>query len=82
MHGNKGAIRAAWDHTQMGRAILRDFIEKNAEQMPHKSRTMQYGSTETQLVIPDVYKQIDIWEEVNATLDAIGCKQMSLSTFN
>ena len=82
MHGNKGAIRAAWDHTQMGRAILRDFVEKNAEQMPHKSRTMQDGSRETQLVIPDVYKQVDIWEEVNATLEAVGCKQMSLSTFN
>ncbi len=82
MHGNKGAIRAAWDHTQMGRAILREFVEKNAEQMPHKSRTMQDGSRETQLVIPDVYKQIDIWTEVNGTLEQLGCKKMSMSTFN
>ena len=82
MHGNKGEIRATWDHTQMGRAILRDFVEKNVEQMPHKSRTMQDGSRETQLVIPDVYKQVDIWAEVNGTLEQLGCKHMSMSTFN
>ena len=43
MHGNKGAVRASWDHTQMGRTIHRECVEKSAVQMPHKSRTMGDG---------------------------------------
>ena len=43
---------------EMAKAYLYDFIDKNAERMPHKSRTSVYGGRETQLVLPSMYKQV------------------------
>ena len=68
MHGNLGVIGKARDHIEMGKAIIRDFVENNSEQMPHKCRTLMDGSRETQLVIPEIYRQTDILHEVNLGL--------------
>ena len=82
MHGNMGLIRKGRDHTEMGRAIIQRFVENCSERMPHKSRTMQDGTRETLLVIPDMYKQVDILHEVNVSLKELNYQQMSSSTFN
>ena len=68
MHGNDGVIRKGRDHTKMDRTLIRSFVEENLEKMPHKSRTMEDGTRETLLAIPNTYKQIDILHDVNKTL--------------
>ena len=66
----------------MARALLRDFVDNNAEPMPHKSRTMLDGSRETRLVIPAIFKQVDILGEINTTLDQMGYeKRLSKASF-
>ena len=82
MHGNEGVIRKGRDHTKMGRAMIRAFVETNSERMPHKSRTMKDGTRETLLVIPSTYKQVDILDDVNKTLKGLNYKEMSSTTFN
>ena len=81
MHGNEGVIRKGRDHTKMGRAMIRTFVEKNLERMPHKSRTMGDGTRETLLVIPSTYNQVDILD-VNKTLKGLNYKEISSTTFN
>ena len=82
VHGNEGVIRKGRHHTQMGRALIRSFVEENSEKMPHKSRTMEDGTRETLLVIPNTYKQVDILDDINKTLGRMGLQSMSSSTFN
>ena len=82
VHGNEGVIRKGREHTEMGRAMIRSFVETNSERMPHKSRTMGDGTRETLLVIPSTYKQIDILHDVNKTLERLNYNPMSSTTFN
>ena len=50
--------------------------------MPSKRRAMLDGSRETQLVIPKTYKQVDILDDMNITLDQLGYeKKMLKSSF-
>lgn len=65
MHGNLGVMGKARNHIEMDKAIIHDFVENNSERMPYKCRTLVDGSRETQLVIPEIYRQIDILHEVN-----------------
>lgn len=81
-HGNMGIIRKAWDHVEMAKAILHDFVQNNADQMPHRSRTTTEGERETQLVLSGLYKQQDILREVNMTLSSLQLKSISHSTLS
>ena len=82
IHGNTGIVRRSLEHTGMARALLEDFVNVNSERMPNKSRTMLDGSRETQLKIPETYKQVDILCEINTTLDQLGYKKkLSRSSF-
>ena len=81
-HGNSEIIRKGHEHVEMGKALIQEFIDKNAEKMPHKSRTSIYGSRETQLVLPSMYKQVDIMREVNETLASLGYSCLSQPTFS
>ena len=82
VHGNDGLIRKGRDHIEMGRALIRSFVDENLEKMPHKSRTMDDGTRETLLAIPNTYKQIDILHDVNKTLQSLSLQPMSSTTFN
>ena len=55
----------------MGRALIRSFVEENSKKMPHKSRTMEDGTRETLLAIPNTYKQVDILDDINKTLGSM-----------
>ena len=82
IHGNDSLIRKGRDHTKMGRALIRSFVEENLEKMPHKSRTMEDETRETLLAIPNIYKQIDILLDVNKTLQSLSLQPMLSTTFN
>ena len=82
MHGNDGVIRKGRDHIEMGRALIHSFVDKDSERMPHKSRTMEDGTRETLLAIPNTYKQIDNLHDVDKTLDSMSLKTMSSTSFN
>ena len=82
VHGNKGIMRRSLEHTGLARALLQDFVDNNSERMPNKSRTMLDGSRETQLVIPETYKQVDILDDINTTLGQLGYeRKLSKSSF-
>lgn len=57
VHGKEGLLRIGGDHTKMGRALIHSFVDTSSERMPHKCRTMEDGTRETLLVIPNAYKQ-------------------------
>ena len=76
-HGNTTIICKVHAHVDMGKAIIQEFIDKNAERMPHKSWTSINGNHETWLVLPSMYKQVDILCEVNATLASLGYSILS-----
>ena len=64
------------------RYVNGDFVNNNAERMPYKSVTTIDGKRETQLVILDMYKQVDIMHEINLTMKNLKYKEVSKSTFN
>ena len=82
--GNKREIlkRKARNHTEMGRALIRSFVEENLEKMPHKSRIMEDGTRETLLALPNTYKQIEILQDVNKTLQSMSLQPMSSTTLD
>ena len=81
-HGNTGVLRRGLQHTRKARALLDEFVNINSEPAPHKSRTMLNGSMETRLSIPSIFKQVDILNEINATLEQLGHdKRLSKSSF-
>ena len=45
-HGNTAIIHKGHVHVEMGKAIIQEFIDKNAERMYHKSRTSIDGNPE------------------------------------
>ncbi len=81
-HGNSGIIRKSMTHVEMAKSLIQGFIDNNADQMPHKSRTTMHGTRETQRVLPSMYKQVDILREVNDTLITLGYKTLSQPTFS
>ena len=81
-HGNTAIIRKIHEHIEMSKAYIQEFIDKNVERMPHKSRTSAYAGRETQLVLPSMYKQVDILRKVNATLASLGYSTLSQPTFS
>lgn len=56
MHGNLGIIRKQMTHVKMAKSPIQGFIDNNAEQMPHRTRTSMCGTRETQQVLPSMYK--------------------------
>lgn len=82
MHGNLGIIRKQMTHVEMAKSLIQGFIDNNADQMPHKTRTSMHGTRETQRVLPSMYKQVDILREVNDTLMSLNYKPLSQPTFS
>ena len=66
----------------MGKALIQEFIDKNAKKMPHKSRTSIDGTHDPQLVLLSMYKQVGILREVNATLASLGYAHLSTLAFS
>ena len=81
-HGNTGIIRKGMTHVEMAKSLIQGFIDNNADQMPHKSRTTMHGARETQRVLPSMYKQVDILREVNDTLVTLKYKKLSQPSFS
>ena len=82
VHGNTGVLRRGLQHTSEARALLDEFVSMKSKPAPHKSRTMLDGSRETRLSIPSIFKQVDILNEINATLEQLGHEKMiSKSSF-
>ena len=82
MHGNMGMLQKGRNHIEMGRALIQSFIDNSTKRMLHKCRTMEDGTRENLLVVPNTYKQVDILHDVNKTLDGLNYKPMSSTTFN
>ena len=80
-HGNMRVVRRRLEHTSMDRALI-DFVNANLERLAHKIKTMLDSLSETQLLIQEIHKQVDILEEIIATLGQLKYDQMlSKSSF-
>ena len=67
----------------MAKAIIQDYVDKNAEIMPHRSRKTFEGDRDNHHVLVGVkHKQQDILREVNITLTSSGSKTISHSTLS
>ena len=66
----------------MAKAIIQDYVAKNAETMPHRSRTTCEGDRDNHHVLAGVYKQQDILCEVNITRTSLGSETISHSTLS
>ena len=67
-HANIGIITKSMVHVEMAKYLIQCLIDRNSNQIPHKSRTTLHGTHETQGVLPSMYKQADILHEVSETL--------------
>lgn len=55
-------------NNELGRALIQQFVLNIVDQMPHQSCINGDGCRENQLMIPDLYKQVDILHEINMAL--------------
>ena len=67
---------------KMAKAIIQDYVDKNAKIMPHRSRTTFEGDRDNRHVLVGVYKQQDILREVNIMFTSSGSKTISHSTLS
>lgn len=66
----------------MEKAILLQFVENNANQMAHKSRTTSEGQREMQLMLLGLYKKQDILKEINMRLASMDLQSISHYTLS
>ena len=80
-HGNKGLLKPR-KHTQQAAASLKCILEKQADHMPHRTRTLKTGEKVVSMCLPATFqwkKQIKELNDVNA---AFGLKEVSTSSLS
>ena len=75
-HGNLGTKKPR-THTLQATATLRLMLERSADQMPHKSRTMEKGEKVVSKVLPSAWKWKDLLPELNDVNDTLGLRSVS-----
>ena len=80
-HGHKGLLKPR-KHTQQVAALLKYILEKQADHMPHCTRTLKTGEKVVSMCLPATFqwkKQIKELNDVNA---AFGLKEVSTSSLS
>ena len=80
-HGNKGQLKSR-KHTQQVAASLKCVLEKQADHMPHRTRTVKTGEKVVSMCLPATFqwkKQIKELNDVNVTF---GLKEVSTSSLS
>ena len=80
-HGNKGLLKPR-KHTQQAAASLKCILEKQADHIPHRTRTLKTGEKVFSMCLPATFqwkKQIKELNDVNA---AFGLKEVFTSSLS
>ena len=80
-HGNKGLLKPR-KHTQQAAASLKCILEKQANHMPHRTRTLKTGEKLVSMCLPATFqwkKQIKELNDVNAAFEL---KEVSISNLS
>ena len=77
-HGNSGLIKPR-SHTVQATATLRCILDRSADHMPHRSRTLPSGEKVVSKVLPAMWKWKESMSELNTVNSAFGLKDVSIS---
>ena len=80
-HGNKGLLKPR-KHTQQAATSLKCILEKQADHMPHCTRTLKTGEKVVSMCLPATFQWKKQIKELNAVNDAFGLKEVSTSSLS
>ena len=80
-HGNKGLLKPR-KHTQQAAASLKCILEKQADHMPHRTRTLKTGEKVVSMCLPATFQWKKQIKELNAINAAFGLKEVSTSSLS
>jgi hypothetical protein len=78
-HGNTGLVKPR-KHTQQAAASLKCILEKQADHMPHRTRTLKTGEKVVSMCLPATFRWKDQIDELNEVNAALGLKEVSTSS--
>ena len=80
-HGNKGLLKPR-KHTQQAAASLKCILEKQADHMPHRTRTFKTGEKVVSMCLPTTFQWKKQIKELNVVNAAFGLKEVSTSSLS
>ena len=75
-HGNTGLVKPR-KHTQQAMATLKCILEKEADHMPHRTRTTKSGEKVVSMILPATFQWKDQIPKLNEANAASGLKEVS-----
>ena len=80
-HGNTGLAKPR-KHTQQATATLKCILEKEADHMPHRTRTTKSGEKVVSMILPATFQWKDQIPKLNEANAAFGLKEVSSSNLS
>ena len=80
-HGNKNLLKPR-KHTQQAAASLKCILEKQADHMPHRTRTLKTGEKVVSMCLPATFQWKKQIKELNVVNAAFGLKEVSTSSLS
>jgi hypothetical protein len=80
-HENSSLVKPR-AQTMQAIATLRCILDKSADHMPHRSRTLASGKKVVSKVLPATWKWKESISELNTVNSAFGLKEVSLSSLS
>ena len=78
-HGNRGLLKPR-KHTVQAAASLKCILEKQADHMPHRTRTLKTGEKVVSMCLPATFQWKNQIKELNKVNAAFGLKEGSTSS--
>jgi len=80
-HGNFGLLKPR-QHTEQAAATLKCIIDKEADHMPHKTKSTKTGEKIVSRVLPSNFQWKGKMKEINEVNVALGLKEVSVSNLS
>ena len=80
-HGNTG-LEKTRKHTQQATATLKCILEKEADHMPHRTRTLKSGDKVVSMCLPSTFQWKGKMKEINDVNAAFGLPEVSISNLS
>jgi len=80
-HGNTGLVKRR-KHTEQASATLKCILEKEADHMPHKTRTLKSRDKAVSMILPATFQWKNQIPKINEANAAFGLKEISASSLS
>ena len=80
-HGNTGLLKPR-EHTQQATASLKCILDREADHMPHRTRSLKAGEKVVSKILPASFQWKDQLKKLNNTNAAFGLKEISTSNLS